>query len=772
MNRAKCNNDRSSQMNPFQARTAQTMKTFAAVCLFVCTNVIAQTGGSSSAFPVYLRDGFDYAAFARFDAASPPADKIYQSNGFLELKETAFGAQEISIPVKGNPAPDNESDRLLALVIDAPRFLDAEGISYTFDDATNHRSVTYLADRTVYRVQFAPGLSASLEVYPVYGKSAAVCRLKIDAAKGAVRVHWSLHGAGFKGVSDVTSEIAYGSQSRPYKILLDTVPRVVPKMERYEWQLRAGQTASLLIAVGGSAPEARASLSELRASSDLLSASTHLGWNKYLRSVPLVAPSASIDYTVATTGRHFTIAPEELVRSELWFWRGVLTNTCQARYLPATPITIADWNVFFGMWGNDGVEEAVALSGTNRKDIARGALLNWFRYSVNRKGDGSAAWTIFPSGRSTFEALGPEHATESVNLQASLVGEYVRLTGDVGVLDEKLGGPAGDRTLWQALVAYQSNLLSIRNPQKDQLIEWLHTYETGWDDKDSPFVDLKGHATATINEQVFNLWSLSEMAFLARIRHEDPAPWRNQFSAALDSTRSRLWDSATERYWDLDEETGKLWTKGESLDAYYLLFYETDPARIAAMLKRFHDPAKFNGFLLPTLAFDTPNWGGYWRGPAWPRVFGYVAMGLARTGHAEDGFNWLARAVHTNLGPILPETVDPRADRPDPQPAGSVRIMGYDTLSAFLLPEVAGLRTWSVDALEVHPSALPGKLYIREQKWMGDRYDARLERGHPTVLWRNGKQLAPLAGDRTWHAQKTGNAVTFRAEPQETSERK
>jgi hypothetical protein len=98
--------------------------------------------------------------------------------------------------------------------------------------------------------------------------------------------------------------------------------------------------------------------------------------------------------------------------------------------------------------------------------------------------------------------------------------------------------------------------------------------------------------------------------------------------------------------------------------------------------------------------------------------------------------------------------------------------MGYDTLSAFLLPEVAGLRTWSVDALEVHPSALPGKLYIREQKWMGDRYDARLERGHPTVLWRNGKQLAPLAGDRTWHAQKTGNAVTFRAEPQETSERK
>jgi hypothetical protein len=755
-----------------QSRIVPMMYMFAVICLFSCSQVVAEAGGSLSAFPVYLRDGFDYAGFARFDAPSPPADRIYQSNGFLELKETAFGGQEISIPVKGSPAPDNESDRVLAVVVDAPRFLDAEGNSYTFDDATGQRSVTYFADRTVYRVRFASGLSASLEVYPVYGKSAAVCRLTIDASKGAVRVLWSLHGAGLQGVADTTSEIAYGSQKWPYRVLLGTVPSSVPQMERYEWQLRAGQSAALLVAVGGSAQEARASLSELRKSTDLMSASTHRRWNEYLGSVPLVAPANSIHYTVATSGRHFTIAPEELVRSELWFWRGVLTNTCQTRYLPATPITIADWNVFFGMWGNDGVEEAVALSGTNRKDIARGALLNWFRYAVNRNGDGSAAWTIFPSGHSTYEARGPEHATESVNLQASLVGEYVRLTGDAGVLDEKLGGAAGDRTLWQALVVYESKLLSQRNPHKDLLIEWLHTYETGWDDKNSPFVDLKGHATAAINEQVFNLWSLSEMAFLARARHEDPAPWTSQFSAALDSTRSRLWDPATERYWDLDEETGKLWTSAENLDAYYLLFYENDPARIAAMLKRFRDPAKFNGFLLPTMAFDTPNWGGYWCGPAWPREFGYVAMGLARAGYSQEGFDWLARGVHTNLGPILPETVDPKADRPDPQPAGWVRIMGYDTLSAFLLPEVAGLRTWSVDDLTVLPSALPGKLYIREQKWMGDRYDALLERGHPTILWRNEKQLPRLAGNRTWHAQKSGDEVTFSAEPQKTSGRK
>jgi len=691
------------------------MKTFAALCLLASANVLAQTGGSLSAFPEYLRDGFDYASFTRFDAPTPPADRIYQSNGFLELKETAFGGQEILIPVQGDPAPDNTSDRLLAVVVDAPRFIDAGGELYSFDDTTAKRSVTYFADRTVYRAQFAPGLSASLEVYPVYGWPAAVCHLTIEAAKTPLRVLWSFRGAGLQVTAGPTSSVAFSAQRWPYRVLLGGIPRVTSRTEGYEWRLSVGQSAALLISVGGSAQKARATLSEIRASSDLLSASTHRRWNEYLGSVPLVAPSDSIHYTLSTASKTFTIEPEELVRSELWFWRGLLTNTCQAGYLPATPITIADWNVFFGMWSNDGVEETVALSGTNRKDIARGALLNWFRYAVNRNGDGSAAWTMFPSGYSTYAAHGPEHATESVNLQASLVGEYVRLTGDVGILDEKLGGPAGNRTLWQALVAYQSNLLSVRNPHKDLLIEWLHTYETGWDDKNSPFVDLKGHATAAINEQVFNLWSLSEMAFLARIRHEDPMPWLNQFSAALNSTRSILWDPATERYWDLDEETGKLWTRGENLDAYYLLFYETDPARIDAMLRRLRDPAKFNGFLLPTLAFDTHKWGGYWRGPAWPREFGYVAMGLAHAGYPEEGFNWLARGVRTNLGPILPETVDPKAYRADPQPAGWVRIMGYDALSAFLLPEVAGLRTWSGEDLRVIPSAFSGKLYIRDQ---------------------------------------------------------
>jgi hypothetical protein len=754
------------EMFPSRPGKAMRIPVSTFLLLLVGSVAAAQTGLAASSGPDWLSSNFDYASFTRFDAPAPPKPLIYQANGFLALQEQGFGSQRMIVPVAGAAAPTNSSDRLDALDIEAPVFTGASGRSFDFASSPARRSMTYFADRTVYRAAFDDGPEVQLTVYPVYGESAAVLRIRVVHFDEPLRAVFNIHSGGFHAIPGQNAQtISYGSSQWPYRAILASRPRAAVQQGRLQWSLHSGGEAALLIALGGTAREAEATLSSLRASPDLDDQETHRRWNDYLASVPLVIPAAPVSFTIGATGARESIDPKELVRSELWFWRGVLNTTCQARYLPATPIMIADWNVFMGMWSNDGIAEAIALAGTNQKQLARAAILNWFRYSVNAQGDGTSAWTIFPSGKNTFAASGPERNTQGVPVQASLVGEYIRLTGDTSILQVKPGGVAGNRTIWQALLRYQQNLLAVRGPKHDGLVEWLHTYETGWDDKDSPFIDLHGDPTAAVNEQVFNLWSLREMAWLARLQGEDPSPWQQEFTHTLAIVRNRLWDAATQRYWDLDEKTGSLWTRGENLDAYYLLYFEKDPQRIASMLQRLNDPQKFNGALLPTLAFDTPHWGGYWRGPAWPRIFCYVGMALARSGHPRQGFTWLARAINANLGPLLPENVNPKLYPPSGHAIGSVRIMGYDALDTLVFPDVAGLRTWGGEDLTVAPSASLGKLYIRNQRWMGDRYDAILEPDHPTQIWRNGHPLPSLNADQVWRAKLTGGTVTFHPVP-------
>ncbi len=732
-------------------------------------NLLAQTKGSSSQFPSYMGDVFDFATFTRFDATAPPKSLIYQSNGFMALQESGFGGQRIIVPVAGPTAPVNEGERLEALDIAAPIFEDESGQTFSLSDNTAKHSLTYFADRSVYRATFDNGLRVSLTIYPVYGKPAAVLRVVVHSPKRG-RVTVQTRGLGFQIVpSSESRSLRYGDSKWPYRLLLAADSQAAVQNGRFQWELSAGGAATLIITLGGNEREAEMSLADLRSSPDLLDGETHRLWNEYLASVPLVAPADPVRFTISALNKEETIAPQELVRSELWFWRGLLNTTCQVRYLTACPMMIADWNDFMGMWSNDGIAEAIAMAATNRRDLARAAILNWFRYAVNAKGDGTCPWTIFPSGKNTFQATGPERDTQGVPVQATLVGEYVRLTGDTSILREKPGGVAGDRTVWQALLAYQRSLLKIRDVNHDHLIDWLHTYETGWDDKDSPFVDLKGDATSAINEQVFNLWSLREMAYLARIQEDDPLPWQHEFDLALQTVRERLWDPATQRYWDLDVKNGELWTQGENLDAYYLLYFETDRDRVAAMMRRLNDPAKFNGALLPTLAFDSPKWGGYWRGPAWPRIFGYIAMALTRSGRGREGFDWLSRAINSNLGPLLPETVDPKSYPPGEHANGTVRIMGHDTLDTLLFPEIAGLRTWGGENLAVVSNAALGKLFVRNQKWMGDRYDALFDPGHPTLIWRNGEALPAMAPGKIWYAHKHGERVLFEVSRERTN---
>lgn len=722
----------------------------------------AATSNLDSPFPAFLHKNFDYASFTRFEAEAPPANRIFQSNGFFALEEGKFGKQTILIAAPVAETPSNTGDCLSALEIDAPIFTDLRtSRTYDFAESPAARHVTYYADRTVYDAAFHGGPELSFVVYPIYGKSAAVLRINVKRADGPLRITLPSREKGFRKLEEKDGRIfGYGSSRWPYRLLLATRPKAKVEEGTFEWELRQGSDASAIVTLGGTEGESEAVLRELSTSRDLFDRATHNAWNEYLASTPLVAPSEPMRFTVGTSGEQQTIAPDDLVRSELWTWRGLLTNTVQVNYLPASPLVLADWEFFMGMWSNDGIAETLSLSATNRKDIARAAILNWFRYAVNANGDGNAAWTMFPSGRNTFSAKGPERDTLGVPLQAALVGQYVRLTGDTKILDEKPGGIAQDRTLWQALLAYQRNLSRVRDLNHDHLIDWMHIYETGWDDKNSPFVDRNGAPTSTVNEQVFNLWSLQEMIYLSRLRGEDPSEWQEQFAAAKEAVRTKLWDEETQRYWDLDVSTGKLWTEGENLDAYYFLYYESDPSRIAAMMKRLRDPLKFNGPLLPTLAFDTPKWGGYWRGPSWPREYSHFSLALSRAGQAREAFDWLARGINTNLGPVVPENVKLK-EYPHEKRFSPVRIMGYTALDCLAFPDVAGLRIWGGQDLTVKADPTLGKVYVRNAKWLGDSYDAIFAAHQPTRIWRNGRELRPLPADKVWRARKQGNKASF-----------
>jgi hypothetical protein len=111
---------------------------------------------------------------------------------------------------------------------------------------------------------------------------------------------------------------------------------------------------------------------------------------------------------------------------------------------------------------------------------------------------------------------------------------------------------------------------------------------------------------------------------------------------------------------------------------------------------------------------------------------------------------------------VIPENINPKT-YPEKQEFTGVRIMGYTGLDCLPLPDVAGLRIWSGQDLTVVADPEVGKIYVRGQKWMGDSYDALLEPGRPTYIWRNGRELKPLPTNQTWRATKKGDAVSFEA---------
>ena len=70
------------------AESVRRILAFAVVIMSMGFPVVAKTQKSADSLPVYLNPNFNYSEFMRFDAPKPPMDLIYQSNGFLALRES------------------------------------------------------------------------------------------------------------------------------------------------------------------------------------------------------------------------------------------------------------------------------------------------------------------------------------------------------------------------------------------------------------------------------------------------------------------------------------------------------------------------------------------------------------------------------------------------------------------------------------------------------------------------------------------------------------
>lgn len=277
-------------------------------------------------------------------------------------------------------------------------------------------------------------------------------------------------------------------------------------------------------------------------------------------------------------------------------------------------------------------------------------------------------------------------------------------------------------------------------------VEKYIPYETGWDNKDSPFTEY-GRPTTAMNEQAFRMWSLAALAHLADVRGEDCSPFQEEAEIVQEMVSNLLWSEDTLFYHDLDLVTGSLWTRAKNLDAFYWLFYERDPHRIKSLVTKVNDESMFCGSLLPTLSFDSPGFrtDGYWDGRAWPRIHAYVGVGLARAGHARLGLEWALRAILSNTGPICPETLDPTADPVAPTYEGPCTLMGYNALVCLALLDICGFEMWTGgEFAAVARDGLP-KLYIVEHKHEGACFSGVFEPGEGLSVYRDGVKICKVS---------------------------
>jgi hypothetical protein len=732
---------------------------------------------------------FDYTTWMKYISKLPLSDSIYYSNGIIATIELGdrISRQEL-IAVQNSATPDVMSCRLPLIELDtvcAYDFSIQQPLTGSFDGIPN-AEISYCGDRVVYNFKYHSLLDGFIEEYIPWNSNSLIHRIvltrppKGNFQDSRIRFAVRVLGRELRQVKYNTDRdcLHFFNTAESFHVVVKSDKSVesyainpsnlgIPTNNPYRTNgepVHTGQRISgvlgflfpleldqsielnVVFAVGQTEGEAMAEAERVLADNDKFSQATKKFWNDFYSSCPLVVPKLPITYVNQASGQTHSILPEELVKSELWNWRGLLANVSRGSHLKCSPITIADWGQFIGMWANDGIEAAVALSYTNQWKLAKECIVNWFRYAVNyKKGDGHCVWTLYPSGLTNFDHRGKQdEETEGVPFQGRVLGQYVRTTGDATILDMPLGEKAQNRSVWQQLQAYEKHLLEIRDIDGDHLLDWFHMYETGWDNKHSPFMRRNETPTTAVNEQVFRLWSLSELVYLTELRGFDPKDWEREMERVRAAVERKLWSDKDKFYHDYDIEADRLWSEARNLDAFYWLYYEQSKERIAHILERLRDPSEFSASLLPTLSMSNPDFrrDGYWDGRAWPREHSYVGVALSRAGYACLGFEWVARAITANLGPILPETLDPLADPVEQSFVGSCRLMSYNALNCLALVDIAGLQMWAGKNLTLSPHSDLPRLCVMNQKWNGKSYDAIIDPSKGITLYQNDRELA------------------------------
>lgn len=479
------------------------------------------------------------------------------------------------------------------------------------------------------------------------------------------------------------------------------------------WQAtRAGYQVDgdyqVFFAFGRGEEEASRELEALRSGGSRWEGVTKEWWNDYFRSCPIVSLKDGVSFENELFLEDVPVDGVEFVKRQLWHYYSALASIIDVPWRAATPVQVAERFVFNKIYTNDNSFGVLALSLTNQSRYVRSHLVNFITHLI--RDDGQMVWCARTSGeRASFPPC------NGVPAIAHALGHYVRCVGDVSILEEDVGGV----TVWEKIKRYENDLLPRRDVNQDGLIEWNHIWETGEDNKVSPFFRKKGlldwidfyaeHQeldvcdarfyrenvcpVTAINEQVFHLWSLREMAYLADVLGEDPEPYRRETKRIIQTISKRHWDSGSCFYYDYDVRGEGLF-RSKNLDSLYFLYFERDQNRVAKQLKRLNNTGEFNLALLPSLARDDVHFDpeSYWAGAAWPREQGFVALGLKKRGCDQLAFDLMLKTFMAESGPVISETVNPLSW--PPRSHGSISSMAMASCNLPILLDICGLNNW------------------------------------------------------------------------------